>query len=189
MDTLKIKLLMRYFLVMLVAWSISHMALGQKYISEKNHTSFYSQASLEDIEAHTYKSKSIFDAETGEIVSTVPINTFQFKKSLMQEHFNENYLESHKYPRAKFKGRVVGFKKTSGKQRVAAEGTLEIHGVTKEVSIEGEIEYSPEQITIKSKFPVTLSDYKIKIPKLVASNIAEVVDVSIEFIYVPYDVQ
>jgi polyisoprenoid-binding protein YceI len=163
--------------------------LAQKFISGKNHISFYSKAPMEDIEAHTYSAKSIFDAGTGEIVFTVPINTFQFKKSLMQEHFNEKYLESDKYPRAKFKGKVTGFQETSGKQVVTAVGTLEIHGVTREVSVKGEIDYSSQQVTIISKFPVRVADYKIRIPKIVAFNIAEVVDVNIEFIYGPYEVQ
>lgn len=176
-------------MIILFGFFISHGAFAQKFISDKNHISFYSKAPMEDIEAHTYKAKSIFDIETSEIVFSVPISTFQFQKSLMQEHFNEKYLESHKYPRARFIGKVVGFKNASGKQTATAEGSLEIHGVTKKVSVEGEIEISSGQITIRSSFPVRVADYKIKIPKLVALNIAEVVDVKVEFIYVPYDVQ
>lgn len=175
--------------MMLFAWLASESVLAQRFISEKNHVSFYSKAPMEDIEAHTYKSKSIFDTETGEIVFSVPINTFQFRKSLMQGHFNEKYLESHKYPRATFKGKVVGFKNSSGKQTATAEGSLEIHGVTKKISVEGEIDVSSGQITVRSSFPVRVADYDIKIPKLVVANIAEVVDVKVEFIYVPYDVQ
>ena len=176
-------------LIILLSSFVGHSVDAQKFISEKNHVSFYSKAPMEDIEAHSYKAKSIFDTETSEIVFTVPINTFQFRKSLMQEHFNEKYLESHKYPRAKFKGKVVGFSNASGKQTATAEGLLEIHGVTKNVSVEGEIEVSSGQITIRSSFPVRVADYNIKIPKLVVSNIAEVVDVKVEFIYVPYGVQ
>lgn len=189
MDSLKTELMRRVLFIALLTLVFHYGANAQKFISEKNHVSFYSKAPLEDIEAHTYKSKSILDTGSGEIICTIPINTFQFKKSLMQEHFNENYLESHKYPRAKFKGKVSGFEKTSGKQKVTAQGTLEIHGVSKEVTIEGEMEYSPQEISIRSQFPVRLSDYKIKIPKLVVSNIAEVVEVRIELIYVPYDIQ
>jgi polyisoprenoid-binding protein YceI len=175
--------------IVLLHLSASPGSMAQKFISGKNHISFYSKAPMEDIEAHTYSAKSIFDTETGEIVFTVPINTFEFQKSLMQEHFNEKYLESDKYPRAKFKGKVTDFQKTSGKQMVTAVGTLEIHGVTKEVSVKGEIDYSSQQITIISKFPLRVADYKIRIPKIVAFNIAEVVDVNIEFIYSPYEIQ
>ncbi|MEX1240335.1 MAG: YceI family protein [Cyclobacteriaceae bacterium] len=164
-------------------------ASAQRFISDKSHISFYSEAPMEDIEAHTYQAKSIFDNATGEIVFSVPINTFQFEKSLMQEHFNEKYLESHKYSKGKFKGKVIGFKNDVTKQTVTAEGTLEIHGVAKEVSIEGEIESSSTGMIIRSSFPVRVADYKIKIPRLVASNIAEVVDVKLEFVYVPYNVQ
>lgn len=164
-------------------------ASAQKYISELNHVSFYSEAPLENIEAHSYKSKSLIDLQTNEIVFTVPIRTFEFEKSLMQEHFNENYMESHKFPRAKFKGKIIGFEPKPGKQEVSAEGQLEIHGVTREVQVEGEIDYSEDEITIKATFPVRVADYDIKIPKVVASNIAEVVDISIEFTYEPYDIQ
>lgn len=146
---------MRQCLIVIVfSLFISHGAFAQKFISDKNHISFYSKAPMEDIEAHTYKAKSIFDTATGEIVFTVPISTFQFRKSLMQEHFNEKYLDFHKYSKARFKGKVRGFTRGPGKQAVTAEGTLEIHGVTREVSVEGEVEFSAGQIIVRSSFPV-----------------------------------
>lgn len=162
-------------------------SFGQKYISGLNQVSFFSEAPLENIEAHNYKSKSILDTQTGEIVFSIPIRTFEFEKSLMQEHFNENYLESDKFPKAKFKGKITGFQKQKGKQQVVAKGTMEIHGVSQEVSIPGEIDFSEEQILIKAKFPLKVADYKIKIPAMVVSNIAEVVEVSLDFTYVPHE--
>lgn len=175
--------------LILLLCGVALSAPAQKYISDLNHVSFYSEAPLENIEAHSYKSKSLIDLQTNEIVFTVPIRTFEFEKSLMQEHFNENYMESHKFPRAKFKGKVIGFEPKPGKQQVSAEGQLEIHGVTQEVKVEGEIDYSEDEITINATFPVKVADYNIKIPTVVASNIAEVVDVTIEFTYKPYDIQ
>jgi hypothetical protein len=166
-------------------WSGS--VFSQRYISEKNKISFFSKAPLENIEAHTYKSISILDTETGEIVFSVPIKTFEFEKALMQEHFNENFMESGKYPRAKFKGKIVDFEMKAGKQQVVAEGKLEIHGVTKEVSISGDIEVSDQTVRVTAQFPVRVADHNIKIPRIVASNIAEVVDVTLDFNYVPHE--
>jgi polyisoprenoid-binding protein YceI len=170
-------------IIIMIALTQPFLASAQKYLSEKNRISFHSSAPLEDIRSDNYKSKSVFDASTGDIVFTVPINTFQFEKSLMQEHFNEKYLESHKFPKAKFKGKVIGFDSKSGTQEVTAEGMLEIHGESRRVSIRGEIEVKGDMITIRSVFPVKLEDYRIRIPKVVVSNIAEVVEVSIEFMY------
>src|SRR5687767_8832418 len=77
----------------------------QKYVAEKTFISFFSDAAIEDIKADNKKTTSIFDSATGEIVFSVPINEFQFEKSLMQEHFNEKYMESDKYPKSTFNGK------------------------------------------------------------------------------------
>jgi polyisoprenoid-binding protein YceI len=106
----------------------------------------------------------------------------------MQEHFNEKYLESEKYPKATFSGKLDGFVSTGapGIQQVKAKGKLAIHGVTKEVEISGTVETTTQHILIKSKFIVRLEDYKIKIPQLMWQNIAEQVEVSVEFTYKPH---
>lgn len=176
------------FLLLLLPF-LGKEAHAQKYISDLNHVSFYSEAPMENIEAHSYKAKSLFDIQTREIVFTVPIRTFEFEKSLMQEHFNENYMESHKFPKAKFIGKIVGFEPKTGKQQVMAEGKLEIRGISKDVKVDGEIEFAEDEIKVKAVFPVKVADYEIEIPSMVASNIAEVVDVTIDFTYQPYDVQ
>ena len=179
---IKLSLLLPLFLY-------AERANGQKYISDYNQVSFYSEAPMEKIEARSFKAKSVLDAESGEVVFTVPIKTFEFEKSMMQEHFNENYLESDKYPKAKFKGKIIGFQKKAGKQQVSAQGELEIHGVSRQVTVPGEIDFSSNEIKIRATFPVSVADYKIKIPKMVASKIAEVVDVTIDFTYVSYEKQ
>lgn len=163
---------------------LSQVGNAQKYISKENHISFFSSAPLEDIEAHNYKSTSVFDIESGKIAFSVPIKSFDFEKSLMQEHFNENYLESGKYPKAKFVGTVSGYDdKVSGKQKVEAKGTMEIHGVNKEMTVSGELEFVSDGIIITTKFPITVADHKIKIPGVVAQNIAEIVEVNGTFNY------
>ncbi|SNT30605.1 YceI-like domain-containing protein [Ekhidna lutea] len=161
--------------------------LSQKFKSSSSLISFYSEATLEDITASNKSASSLIDLNNKAIVIVVPIKSFSFKKKLMQEHFNENYLESHKYPNATFKGKIVEWDGSVGETEATAEGTLEIHGITKEVSIVGDINYQGDNIRLNTTFPVRLEDFKIKIPKAVFYNIAEVVEVTATFDYKPYE--
>ncbi|MTI23049.1 YceI family protein [Fulvivirga sp. RKSG066] len=171
-------------LVCAILFLASYTTLSaQKYKSSSSTITFFSEAPLENIDATTSEASSIFDESTSEIVFSVPINTFEFDKSLMQEHFNENYLESEKYPKATFSGKIYGYDHTStGQQQVTAKGEMTIHGETQQVEITGTLQKS-DQIEINSKFMVTLEDYKIKIPKVLWKNIAEEVEVTVNFIY------
>ena len=168
---------------------LSSVGFAQKYFSDQNHVSFFSEAPLENIEAHTYNARSVFDTETGKIAFSIPIRSFEFEKSLMQEHFNEKFMESGKFPRAKFSGVVENFHLNEGKQGVEAKGEIEIHGVTHEISVQGEIVISGEKIKITTKFPLKVADFDINIPQVVSRNIAETVDVKLEFNYEPYEEQ
>ena len=159
---------------------------AQKYISKESTISFFSEAPLENIQAENTAASSIFDLETGEIVFSVPIRGFKFPKSLMQKHFNENYMESEVYPKSTFKGKVTGYRETAGSYSAQASGELSIHGVTNFVEFSGDLVVSQGVITITTTFPVKLEDYNIKIPRILFSNIAEVVEVKVEFNYKPY---
>ncbi len=158
-------------------------ANAQKYTSEKSTVTFFSSATLEDIKADNTKASSVFDASNGNIAFVVPINEFQFKKSLMQEHFNEKYMETEKYPKSTFQGKIVGFDPNAATQNVKAQGKLTIHGVTKDVEIPGTIEKQGDKLVMKSVFIVKLADYKVDIPKLMWQNIAEQVEVTVNFTY------
>ena len=143
---------------------------------------------MEDIEASNADGQSAFDIGSGEIVFSIPIASFIFKKSLMQEHFNENYMESEKYPKSTFRGKISGFDPNiSTIQKATAKGTLTIHGVEQDVEVEGELQVDDTTAEISAKFPVELKDYNIKIPKVVFYNIAEVVDVTVKFSYEKID--
>src|SRR3546814_551825 len=99
---------------------------AQVYQSYKSETSFFSKAPLEDIEAHNDGGASVLNTGTQEIVFVIPIRGFEFRKSLMQEHFNENYMESDEYPTATFKGKLQGFDPSvENPQEVTASGTLD----------------------------------------------------------------
>jgi hypothetical protein len=165
----------------------SNGSFGQKYFAENGYVRFFSEAPLEDIEAVNDDGSSIFETGTGRIAFTIPIKNFEFEKKLMQQHFNENYLESDKYPTSTFSGKILGFGDSSEEQELTARGELTIHGVTKEVTIEGQGKMTGDRIMLEASFPVQLEDYNIKIPKVVMFNIAEVVDVTIKFEYFPYE--
>jgi hypothetical protein len=161
---------------------------AQKYISTSSYVRFYSEAPVENIEAINEKAQSAIDLKTNEVAFSVPIRGFQFENSLMQEHFNENYMESEQYPRATFRGKIESFE--AGKavpQQVEAVGTMTIHGVQRQIRANGTMSIADGTILLHSEFPVAVAEYDIKIPKVVFYNIAEVVDVTIEFTYEKHD--
>jgi len=163
-----------------------HEAIAQKFISERAMVTFYSEAPIEDIEASNTAATSIFDTSTGEIAFSIPIAEFQFDKSLMKKHFNENYMDTDQYPKSTFKGTVSGYGNVDGMYQATASGELSIHGKTKQVIVPGEVNIEDNQISINAKFLVALEDYDIKIPRILFNNIAETVEVTIDFIYKPY---
>jgi polyisoprenoid-binding protein YceI len=147
--------------------------------------SFFSSAPLEDIEAKTSKGVGAINVKTGSIYFKVPINTFQFRKKLMQEHFNENYMESDKYPNAEFKGKIlepIDLSK-NGTYNVTVDGVLSIHGVDKNYKEKGTITVQDGKLTAGAKFNVRVADHQIKIPTLVVKNVAEVVEVTVSATY------
>ncbi|WP_333820142.1 YceI family protein [Ohtaekwangia sp.] len=173
------------FIVLLVACSVAG-TYAQKYTASKSSITFFSHATIEDIKADNQKATSVFYSNTGDIAFIVPVNEFQFKKSLMQEHFNEKYMETEKYPKSTFQGKVSGYDPANAaSQNVTAKGKLTIHGVTRDVEIPGTIEKSGDNLIMKSVFIVKLVDYKVDIPKLMWQNIAEQVEVTLNFTYKP----
>jgi len=161
-------------------------AVGQKYVTEATVVSFFSHATIEDIAAANKKAVGIFNTSNGDIAFSVPIQEFTFAKSLMQEHFNEKYMESDKYPKSTFQGKISDFNiAATGVQNVKASGRLTIHGVTNNIDVPGTIEKEGEKLLMKSKFKVKLQDYKIAIPQLLWQNIAEEVEVTLEFAFKP----
>ena len=167
----------------------STLCVGQKYKSESSLLSFYSYAPIEDIEATNDKTTAIIDAATGEIVISIPINKFEFDKSLMKEHFNEKYLESEKYPKAIFRGKIDGFDidDLSLSKTATATGILKIHGVEKSYSLTGSIEKKDHGFEVNAEFLIKIRDHKIKVPKLLWENIAEEIEVKAFFKFVPYE--
>jgi polyisoprenoid-binding protein YceI len=163
---------------------LSTSAAAQKFITKNGSISFYSSTPVEDIEAHNNQVNAALDAKTGDFVFRVLIKSFKFEKALMQEHFNENYMESHKYPNATFQGKVTNLTavdfSAAGSYEAVIEGKLTIHGVTNEIKETGTFTVGSDGIKGNAKFDVKVADYDIEIPKTVINNIAEVIEVTVD---------
>ena len=163
-------------------------ALAQKFTVEKSLVTFFSDAAIEDITAKTTKSIGIFDLGSGEIAFNIPVKEFKFAKSQMQEHFNEKYMETEKFKSSTFEGKITGYDpNTSGPQPSKATGKLTIHGVTKEIEVPGTVEIDKDHVMLKSKFNVKLEDYSVPRPQILWQNIAEAVEVSVDFTFKPHE--
>lgn len=161
------------------------MAQG-KYFSKNATISFDAEGKLDDVEeikAKTNSATCVYDAATGAFEWAVPIKTFVFANSLMQEHFNENYMETSKFPKAIFKGKVQNYPSIDlskdGTYPTQVVGKMLMHGVSKDVTINGSFTVAKGQITGTSAFEVALKDYNIQIPSVVFMKVAEVVKISV----------
>mgnify|MGYP001168719566 CR=1 FL=1 len=158
------------------------------FIDKSGKISFYSEAPLENIEAKHTGVNAILNTSTNEIAFIVPIRGFNFEKELMQEHFNEKYLESDKYPNASYKGNIVDSIDWSvpGTYTVSTTGTFSLHGVEKEINEKGAFTVDGNKINLQSQFKIAIADYNISIPKLLFQNIADTVLVTLNSDFEPF---
>lgn len=163
-------------------FSFSKLQAQDKYVTDISEVYFFSSTPIEDIEAVNADLKGIIVEETSEFSFRIPIKSFVFDKSLMQEHFNENYMESDRYPNATFKGKIEGdySLKKDGVYALEAVGDLEIHGVKNKVSLPATIVVENGFPSIQCTFKVALADYNIEVPKIVFYKIAEDIEVKVE---------
>jgi len=177
---------MKYAVIILLTWMSLFNRPGQGlYACKSVEISLYSSAPIEDIAATTSSGTSVYNAATGEVVFSVSIPTFKFRKSLMQEHFNSDYLESDKYPRATFKGKIqepVDVTK-NGTYPITAVGELDVHGVKQTRTIPGTLTVNNGTVTLSSEFIVKCVDHHIEIPKIVFHNIAESIQMKVSATY------
>jgi len=169
---------MRELLILLL---LPLFCLSQKMFVQNSQVHFFSSAPLEDITAISNKLEGVVDFDTGDFFFRIPINTFIFPSSLMQQHFNEKYMDSETYSVSYFKGNFSEKINISDNQliNISAIGTLNMHGVNQDVVIQTNLMIQDEQAQFNSVFDVFLKDYKIKIPKLVRMNIADTVLVDV----------
>jgi len=169
-------------IIILITLVFPMYIFSQKYIVDDSNVTFFSYAPVEDIKAESVKMQGVVDFTEKEFFFRIPIDSFIFPSSLMQEHFNESYLESHLFPFSVFKGNFsnsIEFdeKKT---QTINTTGTILIHGVEKEISISTDLFFQGDEIIFSSQFFIQLKDFEVKIPKMFINNIAEEIEIVVK---------
>jgi hypothetical protein len=175
------------FLLLTIGLTIN----AQKYMTKNGFIGFFSHTPMEDIKGDNNQVAGVLDISTGDIVFQALIKSFHFDRALMEEHFNENYLESDKYPKSSFKGKIsnltsVNFSK-NGTYNVIVDGDLSIHNITNKISVKGTIEVVTGGINANSKFNVVPEDYNINIPGVVREKISKNLEVSVIMKYAPLE--
>jgi len=167
------------------------LASGQNYMTKTGYIGFYSHTPVEDIKGDNNQVASVLNMATGELVFQVLIKSFHFEKALMEEHFNENYMDSEKFPRSVFKGKIAGFSTATyskpGKYDITVEGELTIRDVTQKVTAKGTLEVAEGVINASSKFNIAPEDYKIEIPGVVREKIAKNLETTVTMKYTPVE--
>lgn len=160
---------------------------AQLYFTKNGSVSFFSSTPMEDIKAGNNQVISIINTSTGEIQFSLLNNAFHFKKALMEEHFNDDYIESAKYPKSTFKGSISNLKDINlgkdGVYNITVSGNLNIHGVTRAVSVPGKLTVKGGAISATSTFKIKPKDHNIGIPPSVKNNIAETVELTVNCNY------
>ncbi len=176
------------YICLTLALGTMSVAHAQIYTMKDANVGFFSDAVLEDIAATNMASQGVVNFQDKSFSLRIPIKSFKFERELMQEHFNENYMESEKYPYSTFKGSIDGDFDVNkdGDYNVTATGILSIHGVDMQRTIPAAIHVKKGAITIESKFMVKLADHKIEIPTIVFQKIAEEIEVTVNSAMVPY---
>jgi len=173
----KITILITLFMV-----TIS-LANAQKFMTKGGTIKFSSDTPMERIEGVNRQVNSALDFATGNFVFKVLIRGFEFEKALMEEHFNENYMESEKFPNSTFSGKITNIKDVNlskdGVFKVEVDGNLAIHGVTNKVKVNGTLEVKAGKVIGIATFNVAPKDYKITIPAAVIKNISEAIKVDV----------
>ena len=181
---------MKSIIVIISALLIAYTAQAQQYVDKAGKVHFFSATSMENIEATSTNTVCALNTSTKKIVAKIRNTTFKFKNGLMQEHFNENYMESDKYEYSSLDAVIqedIDFTK-DGVYDVTLKGTFDIHGVKADKEVKGKLTIkngAPASAT--AKFEVKLSDHKIKIPSLLGANIAENVTVDVDFTFEKYE--
>jgi len=176
---------MKTISIILLAW-LTFVQAGQDVYTCKNaKVNIFSTAPIEDIEANSTNGVSVYNPGTGELAFSVPIRSFHFPKALMEEHFNENYMESDKYPKASFKGKMQEHPDLTkdGSYPVTVTGDFEAHGIKQTRTITGNLKVANGVLTMTSEFMVKCADHRIDIPQIVFHNIAESIRIRVAATY------
>lgn len=174
-----------FSILLLITFALAGQA--QKVYTKNGNVAFFSKTALENISADNNQVTSMLNLQTGDLQFSVLIKAFHFKKALMEEHFNENYMESDKYPKAIFKGMIADISKINftkdGSYPASVSGDLTIHGITNKLTVPGTITVKAGIAAATASFNIKPADYKISIPKLVKDNIAESINITVNCNY------
>ena len=160
-----------------------------KFYTKTGKITFFSSAPMEDIEAINKTVTAVVDSKTGDVQFSVLMKGFEFKKALMQEHFNEKYIESDKYPKADFKGQITNNSAVNytvdGSYNATVKGKLTIHGVTKDVETPGTVVVKSGKVTVKAVFNILIADYNITVPNIHRDNISKSIKITVDCLLEP----
>ena len=155
-----------------------------KYFTKTGKINFYSKAPLEDIEGKNKTVTAVIDSKSGAVQFAVQMKGFEFEKQLMQQHFNENYVESNKFPKGEFRGNITNNSEINyskdGTYNAKVKGKMTIHGVTKDVESTGTVKVDGGKLDVNSNFNVLISDYNIKIPAVVKDKVSNTIRIEVD---------
>jgi len=168
--------------------SIIILSLGAysqgRYFTKSGKIAFFSKTSMENIDATNKSTACILDSKTGDVQFAVLMKSFSFKRALMQEHFNKDFIESDKFPKGEFKGQITNNSEikytVDGTYPAKVKGKLTIHGVTKDMETTGTITVKSGKISVSSSFNVLLPDYNIKVPAVQRSQISDTIKITVD---------
>lgn len=180
----------KYVVVMFILALVASASAQDKYITKTGHVWIHSKTPVKEIVAHNRQITSILDTKTGDMIVSCFLIDFKFDNQLVEEHFNENYVESAKFPKVKFKGKVVdiasiNFKKNGSYKRMV-QGVMEMHGKSINLKDEGTAVVKDGKIIASASFTVTAEQFAIIIPEIVKDKIQKNIQVNVEFVYAPY---
>lgn len=183
---------MKHLMIFCAAFfALSTVASAQKFFTRDGKVKFDATAasSPEKIDALSNSATCVLDAATGNIQWAILIKGFQFEKSLMQEHFNENYMESTKFPKATFAGKITNLGDLNlskdGTYNAVVVGQMTVHGVTKDITTNGALTVAGGNIKLNAGFNLKLADFNIDIPSLVSDKIAKEAKILVDATLVP----
>ena len=176
-----------FLLIAVISFASMNTIQAQTYFTKNGKISFYSKTTMENIDAVNNQVVSVLNSKTGVMQFSVQVTGFLFKKALMQEHFNGDYLESDKYPKATFKGTIADISKVDfskdGNYTVSVTGSLNVHNVANQVTVPGTISIVGGKLSATATFNVLVADYKIDIPGAVRNNISKSIEIKVDCNY------
>ncbi|MBK8610943.1 MAG: YceI family protein [Chitinophagaceae bacterium] len=157
------------------------------YITKTGSVTFHSRSTVEKVEAENNEVSSVLNTQNGEMVFAILLKSFHFDRALMEEHFNENYVESNKFPKSTFKGKITNLADINltrdGTYTTSVEGDMNLHGITKRIKTMGSLTIKSGKVQVNATFTIKLADFNITIPALVEDKISEQIDITVDCRY------